>query len=65
MRVVVNIPFHASLELLDDIKEEELPNIGDRFDDTYIIVRKTFIDNNCILDTKRITAFEGKGVEGD
>ena len=65
MRVVVNIPFHASLELLDDIKEEELPNIGDRFDDTYIIVRKTFIGNNCILDTKRITTFEEKDDEGD
>lgn len=60
MRVVVNIPFHASLEFLDDIKEEELPNVGDQFDDTYIVIKKTFIDGNCILDTKRVSAFEEK-----
>lgn len=53
MKVLVNIPFHASLECLEDIKEEELPNVGDRFDDIYVISKKTIIDDTCIFDTRK------------
>ena len=53
MRVIVNIPLHASLECWGDVKEDELPNVGDRFDDTYVIIKKTIIDDTCVLDTRK------------
>ena len=37
----------------DDFDEATIPNVGDEFDDTYIVIRKTIEDDICILDVKR------------
>lgn len=53
MKVIVNVPLHATREYLDDFIEETIPNVGDMFDDMYIIKRKTIKENVCTLDLKR------------
>ena len=53
MKVIVNIPLHATRVYEDDFEENSIPNIGEQFDDNYIVVNKTIRDNTCILDVKR------------
>lgn len=53
MKVIVDIPLQATRVYEDDFEENSIPNIGEQFDDTYIVVNKTIRDNTCILDVKR------------
>lgn len=53
MKVLVNIPFYASREYIDDFDEKTIPNVGDRFDGSYIVANKTIDGDTCILDLKR------------
>lgn len=53
MKVKVNIPCRPTRVYTDDFDEVTIPNVGDEFDDTYIIIRKTIEDDTCILDVKR------------
>ena len=53
MKVLVNVPFYASREYVDDFDEKTIPNIGERFDSTYIVTNKIIEDDVCILDLKR------------
>lgn len=53
MKVLVNIPFYASREYVDDFDEETIPNVGERFDGSYIVENKTIDGDTCILDLKR------------
>lgn len=53
MKVIVNIPLQATRIYEDDFEENTIPNIGEQFDDKYIVVNKTVIDQTCILDLGR------------
>lgn len=53
MKVIVNIPLQATRVYEGDFEENSIPNIGEQFDDTHIVVNKTIIDKTCVLDVKR------------
>ena len=53
MKVLVNIPFYASRVYVDDFDEKSIPNVGERFDGTYIVAKKTINGDICVLDLKR------------
>ena len=53
MKVLVNIPFYASREYVDDFDEKTIPDVGERFDGSYIVANKTMDGDTCILDLKR------------
>ena len=53
MKVVVNIPLQATRVYEGDFEENSILNIGEQFDDNYMVVNKTIRDNMCFLDVKR------------
>lgn len=53
MTVVVNIPLKSTRVYKDDFDEETIPNVGDEFDDMYVVKEKTIDGNICTLDLKR------------
>ena len=53
MTVIVNIPFHATRAYIDEFDEETIPNVGDAFDDIYVVARKTINENVCTLDLQK------------
>lgn len=50
MKLLVNVPLTASCEYLDDYIEETIPDVGERFDDTYVVLRKSVEGDLCTLD---------------
>lgn len=50
MKVIVNIPLRGTIEYIDDFIEESIPDIGDRFDENYIIKTKNIEGNICTLN---------------
>jgi hypothetical protein len=57
MKVVVNIPLKATRVYEDDFDEATIPNVGDDFDDMYVVKNKTIDGNICTLDLKRKNNF--------
>lgn len=53
MTVIVNVPFHATRAYIDEFNEETIPNVGDDFDDMYVVARKTIDGNVCTLDLNK------------
>lgn len=53
MKLIVNIPLNPTIEYLNDFIEETIPNVGDSFGETYVVVRKIIDGNVCTLDVKR------------
>ena len=53
MKVVVNIPLKPTRVYKDDFDEKTIPNVGDNFDDMYVVVGKTIDGNVCTLDVQR------------
>lgn len=53
MKVIVNIPLYGAREYLEDFDEETIPNIGEMFDDKYVVVDKSVNRNVCVLDLSR------------
>lgn len=53
MKVIVNIPLSYTREYINDFDEETIPNVGDEFDEMYIVVQKTIDGNICTLDVRR------------
>ena len=57
MKVIVNIPLHATREYLDDFDETSIPNVGDDFGELYgrlyVVNEKTIDKNVCTLDLIR------------
>lgn len=60
MKVIVNIPLQATRVYEEEIEENSIPNIGDQFDDNYIVVNKTIKDKTCILDVQKKWLLEEK-----
>lgn len=50
MKVKVNIPLQATREYTDDFDEATIPNVGDSFDDLFIVDKKVINGNTCVLD---------------
>ena len=50
MKLWVNVPLGPSREYLYDFIEETIPDVGERFDDTYVVLRKTIEGDLCTLD---------------
>lgn len=40
MKVIVSIPLKPDREYLDDFDEETIPNVGDRFNENYVVSEK-------------------------
>ena len=53
MKVIVNIPLYASRVYVGDWDEKSIPDVGERFDGSYIVAKKTVDGDTCILDLKR------------
>lgn len=53
MKVIVNVPLRPTREYIDDFDEATIPNIGDDFDDMYVVENRTIDGNVCTLDLKR------------
>ena len=53
MKVLVNIPLKHSRLYEYDYDEDTIPNIGDTFDDVYVVVNKTINGDICTLDVQR------------
>lgn len=53
MKVIVNVPFKPTREYTSDFIEETLPNVGDEFDDTYVVTKKTVDGDVCTLEVQR------------
>jgi hypothetical protein len=53
MKVVVDIPLKPTRVYEDDFDEATIPNVGDDFDDMYVVENKTIDGNICTLDLKR------------
>lgn len=53
MKVVVDIPLKPTRVYEDDFDEVTIPNVGDDFDDTYVVKSKTINGNVCTLDLER------------
>ena len=48
MKVIVNIPLQATRVYEGDFEETSIPNVGEQFDDTHIVVNKTIRDKTGI-----------------
>lgn len=55
MTIVVNVPLYATRVYIDEFNEDTIPNVGDAFDDMYVVVRKIINGNVCTLDLKKVT----------
>ena len=53
MKVKVNIPCKPSRIYEDDFIEETIPNVGEKFDDEYIVAKKEINEDFCTLDLKK------------
>ena len=53
MKVKVNIPLRGTREYIKDYDPITIPNIGDNFDDVYVVVGKMIDGNVCTLDVQR------------
>ena len=57
MKVIVNIPLHATREYLDDYDETGIPNVGDDvgeiYEHMYVVNKKTIDGDVCTLDLIR------------
>lgn len=53
MKVIVNVPFKPTREYTSDFIEETIPNVGEEFDDVYVVTRKTIDGDICTLDVQR------------
>lgn len=59
MKVIVNIPLQPTREYTSNFIEETIPNVGDEFDDVYVVARKTIDGDICTLDVIRKNKFYG------
>ena len=59
MKVIVNIPLQPTREYTGNFIEETIPNVGDEFDDVYVVARKTIDGDICTLDVIRKNKFYG------
>jgi hypothetical protein len=63
VKVKVNIPLQAAREYIDDFDDATIPNVGDSFDDLFIVAKKVINGNVCILDlVKRQVAIYNEDV---
>lgn len=53
MKLMVHVPLSYDREYLDDFDENTLPNIGDVFEDIYVVREKQIDDNLCELTLAR------------
>ena len=53
MKVIVNVPLKPTMEYTDDFIEETIPNVGDEFNNIYIVKRKAISEDICTLDLER------------
>ena len=53
MKVIVNIPLQPTREYTGNFIEETIPNVGEEFDDVYVVARKTIDGDICALDVIR------------
>lgn len=49
MKVVVEVPLQATREYLDDFIPETIPNVGDIYDEDYVVKKKTINGDICTL----------------
>lgn len=50
MKLIVDVPLQATREYLDDFIPETIPNVGDVFEDKYVVKKKTIDNDVCTLE---------------
>lgn len=53
IKLIVHIPLCFDREYIDDFDEKTIPNIGDAFEEIYVVCKKEINENMCELTLDR------------
>lgn len=53
MRLIVHVPLSYDREYIDDFDENTLPNVGDIYEDLFVVKKKEINENLCELTVGR------------
>lgn len=58
MKIIVHVPLSCDREYIGNFDRNTIPNVGDNFDEVYVIKNKQIKDNLCELTLRKKTRID-------